>query len=116
MERQCEMPGKRSPKPTEQQRDQAKLMWAMNPGGDWTGVANWEPRGEEFTEAVLQVLASGAAIMIRPGSGGRALGIAIWEGDTRHPATWCYDDEEVNMWAAEIINRVKPKATPEAAD
>lgn len=110
------MPGKRSPKPTPAQADQAKLMWAMQPGGDWTGVSNWEPRGEEFTQAVLQVLGSGAAIMIRAGSGGRAVGIAIWEGDTRHPATWCYDDEEVNMWAANVLAVVNRPEKNQAAD
>lgn len=107
------MPHKRSPKESPARAAQNQLLWAMNPDGDFAGVGNWEPRGEDFTQAVLGVLGTGATLLIRPGSGGRAIGIAIWEGDTRHPATWCYDDEEVNLWAVGVLKRLAPKSTPE---
>lgn len=80
-------------------------MWAQDPSGDWTTILNWEPRTDEFWQALQEVLASGAAVFIRQGSGGRSVGIAIWDGDDRMPARWCFDDEEINMWSAEIIRR-----------
>jgi len=107
------MPGRRSPKETPARSAQNQLLWAQDPSGSFAGVGNWEPRGEEFTEALLQVLETGSAILLRPGSGGRAIGIAIWEGDTKHPATWCYDDEELNMWAKGILDRVRSLRKPE---
>lgn len=106
------MPPRRSPKDSPEKQAFNQLMWAQSPNGEWSGVSSWEPRGEELAQALLEVLASGSAIFIRPGSGGRAIGIAIWEGDTKHPATWCYDDEEVNMWAAGILQRVANKSKP----
>lgn len=101
------MPGRRSPKDSPAKALQNQLLWAQDPSGSFAGLDNWEPRGEEFTQALLAVLATGSAIFLRPGSGGRAIGIAIWEKDFKHDAQWCYDDEEINLWSQDINQRAE---------
>lgn len=69
-------------------------------------ITGWDFK-PSFVEAILEVLQSGSTVVLRPGSGQRSIGIAIWEGDFRHPPTWCYQPEEVDMWAESIMERVK---------
>jgi hypothetical protein len=61
------------------------------------------------------VLSTGAAIFARPGSGGRAIGIAIWEGDTRHPAKWLYEASELDDWS-QLIRKTVSGDISQAAD
>lgn len=67
------------------------------------GLKDWDPKQVQLVEALLQVLSDGATLMIRPGSGNRSIGIAIWEGENRWPPTWCYDAEEVDSWAENVL-------------
>lgn len=78
-------------------------------------VDSWDLKTSIFAEAALAIIASGATLVIRPGSGGRALGVAIWEGDDRHPPQWCYDEAELDEWAAGVVARWK-EVTTRAAD
>lgn len=87
-------------------QEQRKLLFEMLGAHEGESLRQWDPKAEPFMEALLGVVASGAAIFIRPGSGGRAIGLAIWEGDTRHPAQWCYESEELDDWALLILKRL----------
>jgi len=79
------------------------MMWGMNGATQAPSLTQWDPKQESFVEALLEVLASGATIVLRPGSGGRSIGVAIWEGDTRHAPQWCYEAEELDNWSQGII-------------
>jgi hypothetical protein len=85
------------------QQEQRRLLWAMTGQVDGEGLRQWDPKSADFVEAVLDVLSTGAAVFMRPGSGGRAIGIAIWEGDTRHPAKWLYEASELDEWSRLIL-------------
>lgn len=83
--------------------DQARAIWGMTGGRLEPTLAEWDPKQVEFCQAVLEILATGATVVMRPGSGGRSFGIAIWEGDERHPPKWLYEAEEVDAWASSIL-------------
>ena len=87
-------------------QQQRRLLFEMVGEHEGEHLRQWDPKAVEFVEALLGVLDSGAALFLRPGSGGRAIGIAIWEGDTRHPARWCYEAEELDDWARIITRRL----------
>jgi hypothetical protein len=79
-------------------------MWAEQTGKPLeVGFLDWDPNTAQFFQAIMEVLASGAQVFLRPGSGGRSIGIAIWEGDDRHPATWFYEWEELDQWTAGVV-------------
>jgi hypothetical protein len=82
--------------------EQRALLWGMNGSEVLPTVAEWDPKTEPLVQALLQVVASGATVVLRPGSGGRAIGVAIWEGDVRHSPTWVYDAEELDTWAEKV--------------
>jgi len=85
-------------------------------GGDISpGLTQWDPKSDALIEALLTIVASGATVVMRPGSGGRSLGIAIWEGDERHAPQWSYDAEELDQWASRIL-AVVDRRGDEAAD
>lgn len=79
-------------------------LWAAITGAapDYT-VADWDPDAAAFLQACLEVAASGSSVFIRSGSGGRSLGIAIWEGDNRYPATWFGEHEELDEWTRRVV-------------
>ena len=87
-------------------QQQRRILWEMTGEAEGDGLTQWDPKAVELVEALLGIVSTGAVVMLRPGSGGRALGIAIWEGDTRHPAKWFYETLELDDWARIIRNRL----------
>lgn len=107
------MPRPNKGQQTTAKSDQARLLWGTAGRRHEPTLAEWDPKAEPFTQALLEILASGATVVLRPGSGGRSFGIAIWEGDERHAPKWLYDNQEVDEWAAWVNERVA--ATKEEA-
>lgn len=97
------MPRAKSPKETPQKLEQNRLMWEIGGKDARILITGWDPKQVQLVEALLEVVASGATLVFRPGSGGGAIGVAIWEGDFRHPPTWCYTSEEVDAWSEAIL-------------
>lgn len=87
--------------------EQARLLWGSGGGRSEPTLPEWDPKSEPFTQAVLEVVASGATLVFRPGSGGRAMGVAIWEGDVRHAPKWCYEADELDQWASWVLSNVR---------
>lgn len=90
--------------PSSPARREFESLWSSVAGGplEYT-IVDWDPDTAKFVQALLEILGSGASLFIRPGGGGSTVGIAIWEGDNRHPATWFTEHEELNVWAARVI-------------
>lgn len=84
-------------------QDQRHLLWEMTGTTPGETLDTWDPKAELLVSAILTVIASGATLVIRPGSGGRTIGLAIWEGDHRHPPTWVYEAEELDNWSVGIM-------------
>lgn len=66
-------------------------------------LSDWDPDTAALSQAILELMSSGATVVLRPGSGGRAVGIAIWLGDNRPPAKWFGDHDELNAWTRAIV-------------
>jgi hypothetical protein len=96
-------------------QEQRRLLFSMVGTVEGDSLRQWDPKAQAFVEAFLAVLSTGAAIFARPGSGGRAIGIAIWEGDTRHPAKWLYEASELDDWS-QLIRKTVSGDISQAAD
>ncbi len=95
--------------------EQARLLWLDTGQRADPLLREWDPKTEPLVSALLEILSTGCAVMLRVGSGGRSVGIQIYEGDHKHPATWVYDTEELDVWA-DRINRSVRARSGEAAD
>lgn len=109
------MPHKPNPyRTTPAKSEQARLLFLQgaSSGG---GLVNLDPKPEPFLEALLLLLNEGVTVHLKPGSGGRCVGIGGWAGEERLPWQWLYDDEEVDAWASKVIENLRPK-NEQAAD
>lgn len=107
------MPRKNANQQPTAKSEQSRLLWIQTGEIHYAAPNEWDPKPEQLVQAILEVVASGATLVIRPGSGARSIGLAIWEGDTRHAPSWVYDAEELDEWAARINRMV---ANEDAAD
>jgi hypothetical protein len=101
------MPRAKGGRETAAKLAQNGALWGDYGTRDVYELTGWDFKQEPFIEALLEVLSSGATVVFRPGSGGRSIGIAIWEGDIRHAPMWCYGSEEIDRWAEDVIRRVE---------
>lgn len=97
------MPRGKIVRETPAKMEQNRLMWGIFGGEAKVSVLSWDPKQVQLVDAILHVLDSGSSVFIRPGSGGGSIGIAIWEENNRWPAKWCYTSEEVDAWAAAVL-------------
>lgn len=51
----------------------------------------------------MTLISDGCGVSFSSAGGGRMIGITIFEGDTKHPRKWIYDDEELDAWAGNIV-------------
>lgn len=108
------------PRPTKKEtspavKQERRLIWEQTGSYGFATVGDFDPKSQMLADALLYVVSTGATVVLRPGSGNRSLGIAIWEGDVRHAPKWVYDAEELDEWSLSII-QVKQAAEAEAAD
>jgi hypothetical protein len=102
------------PRPTKNAPSVAKvterrLLWQQTGEDSGELLTDWDPKTETLVNALLEIVATGASVFIRPGSGGRAIGIAIWEGEDRHKPTWVYEASELDGWAEGIMHMAKQR-------
>lgn len=87
-------------------QEQRRLLFDMVGQHEGEHLRQWDPKCGPLVEALLGIVDTGAVVLLRQGSGGRALGVAIWEGDVRHPAKWVYEAAELDEWAQVILKRL----------
>lgn len=108
------------PRPNRSQKPEAvtqerQLIWAQFGSYNHATVGDFDPKAQPLVEALLHIVSTGATVVLRPGSGGRSLGVAIWEGDARYAPTWLYDSEELDNWASTVLS-MKQAQEEKAAD
>ena len=96
------------PKPSNQPTpasEQRRLLFLQG-AQDTSTIADLDPKPEPFVQAILLLLAEGATVSLRPGNGGRSVGIGGYHGEERLPTKWLYDNEELDDWASLIIRNL----------
>lgn len=109
------MPQRPKPNQPTPKSEQARLLWGSKRVRMQPALTDWDPKQVELVQAIFNVLESGSTVVFRPGSGNRSIGVAIWEGDHRWPPTWCYDQDELDEWAAGV-NEEADGLSSDAAD
>ena len=104
--------GKMGQQPTAKS-EQSRLLFLQTGTRFEPALTQFDFDTQRFAEAVLLLMAEGATVVCRPGSGGRSFGVAVWQNDVRYAPKWLYDDEEVNEWSDLIISQL---TTEKAAD
>lgn len=97
------MPGGRKPAAPTAKSEQRRLIYGTAGSVPAPGQNSWDPKSQLFTEAVMCLISDGCGVSFSSAGGGRMIGITIFEGDTKHPRKWIYDDEELDAWAGVII-------------
>lgn len=98
--------GDRTPK-----QEQSRLLFLQTGNIYDPGLLEFDPDAPAFLEAILLLMSEGGTVVLRPGSGGRSFGVAVWQGDVRYPPTWLYDDEEINAWSQKVVSQLKMAKT-----
>lgn len=106
-------------KPTKQSpvspKDEQRRLLFLQGTNDSSSIPDLDPKAQPFTQAILCLLGEGMTVHLRPGSGGRSIGIGGYLGDDRIKTTWCYDEEEIDAWASKVLDNLW-KEEKEAAD
>lgn len=78
-------------------------------------LSEWDPDTAVVVQAILELLEDGLTVVLRPGSGGRAIGMAVWQGENRPPAKWFGDQDEMNAYCGIIAQAAvaRKKKQPE---
>jgi hypothetical protein len=100
------MPRGKPGQESKQKQVQNRYAWDIIGEVQTNSVGGWDLKAEAFTEALCEIVGSGATVVLRPGTGGRSLGIAIWDGDVRYAPVWCHAEEEADAWARKVLERV----------
>jgi hypothetical protein len=94
-------------------KTQNTLLWGQTGKLPEYSLTEWDIKTEAMVTALLEVLSTGASVLLRPGSGARSIGWAIWEGDARHAPKWLYSDEEVDEYVAGLLELVRQRKSKE---
>jgi hypothetical protein len=99
--------GRKSAQPTAKS-EQARLIYGSYGQSAAKGSVHWDPKSELLTAAIVQLIKDGCGVMFSSAGGGRMIGATIYEGDTKHPRKWIYDDEELEEWCLMVIAAGRP--------
>lgn len=88
-------------------KDEQRRLLFLQGTEQSSAIADLDPKAQLFTQAILCLLAEGMTIHMRPGSGGRSIGIGGFVGDDRIPYKWLYDEEEIDAWADKVLENLK---------
>ena len=69
-------------------------------------VGGWDLKSEAFCQMLCEMVGSGVTVVLRPGTGGRSLGLAIWDGDDRRPPVWFHAEEEADAYAQRVLRQI----------
>lgn len=91
-----------SSKPTTRIPNQAEIdIYTQTGVAPLPDIVTWDFK-PVVLEQLLEVVARGNQVLLRCGTGGRSLGIAIWTGDNRRPPTFFHDSSEVDEYCEKL--------------
>jgi len=81
-------------------------IWNMTEDSDASGVRNWDFKAQLFAEAIVCIIATGAAIMVGTTQQGGAISLTIFDGDAR-VRKYAGDSVDLDEWSADVIGRAR---------
>lgn len=107
-------------KPTnkvDQHRNKMNGIWRAQTGKlpEMPVLHDWDPDAAAAIQAILEILSTRCTVVIRPGTGARSLGIAIWEPVVKNEPVWFYTEAEWDEWSKDIIKQAQGEE-PEQAE
>lgn len=107
------MPRGNSDKPKTTPNAMFSQWWAQTGAEPEYVLHMWDPDTAVVVQSLLELLSDGLTVVFRPGSGGRSIGMAVWQGDNRPPAKWLYDQDEWNAYAENIVKAAAARRNPQ---
>jgi len=79
-------------------------IWNMSSDAGVDGVRDWDIKAAQFSEAILCILATGAAVMFSTSQQGAAISATIFDGDYK-ARKYLTDSVELDDWSMEVVAR-----------
>jgi hypothetical protein len=81
-------------------------IWNDTVDADVARVHQWDIKAQQFSEALLCILATGSAIMLSTTQQGAAVSLTIYDGDNKVRA-YVSDSIELDDWSDKVIGRAR---------
>jgi len=81
-------------------------IWNMTEDSSAEGVRHWDFKTGLFAEAIVCVIATGAAVMVGTTQHGGAVSLTIFDGEARI-RKYVNDSVELDEWSADVIGRAQ---------
>lgn len=85
---------------------QKQSIWNMTEDSTAENVRQWDFKTGLFTEAIMCIIATGAAVMIGTTQAGGAVSLTIFDGEAKI-RKYAGDSIELDEWSADVIGRAQ---------
>lgn len=83
-------------------------IWNLSANASAETIADWDIKPDFFVEGVLQLLASGTAVMLGTTMNGGAVSVTLYQGDDKQRVYVTDSIEWDDLWIA-IVNQAKER-------
>jgi len=81
-------------------------IWNLTEDSSAEGVRHWDFKVGLFAEAIICVIATGAAVMVGTTQQGGAISLTIFDGE-RRIRKYASDSVDLDEWSADVIGRAQ---------
>jgi len=81
-------------------------IWNLTEDSSAEGVRDWDFKAEQFAEAIICIIATGAAVMVGTTQGGGAISLTIFDGDAKI-RKYASDSIDLDDWSDDVIGRAR---------
>jgi len=88
-------------------------IWNMTEDSTAESVRDWDIKAQQFAEAILCIIATGAAVMVGTTRMGGAVSLTIFDGENKY-RKYCEDSISLDDWSDDVIGRARKYLDNEA--
>lgn len=81
-------------------------IWNVTEDSDAQNVRQWDIKAQQFAEAIICIIATGAAVMVGTTRAGGAISLTIFDGEAR-VRKYAEDSIALDDWSDDVIGRAR---------
>lgn len=85
---------------------QKASIWYSTEDSSAENVRQWDFKAQQFAEAIICIIATGAAVMVGTTQAGGAVSLTIFDGDAK-VRKYANDSIELDDWSDDVIGRAR---------